>query len=75
VNAWLAPSTRDAVARACELAADPDQAARLGAAARRDAAQLNAEQLPRRTLALPARQAPMPLAGGRHLSAGTPVRG
>jgi glycosyltransferase involved in cell wall biosynthesis len=52
VNAWLALSTRDAVERVKHLAANPAEAARLGAAARRDAVDLNAARLPRRTVAL-----------------------
>jgi glycosyltransferase involved in cell wall biosynthesis len=69
-NAWLALSTRDAVERVCELAANPHEAARLGASARRDAVALNAENLPRRTIALLAMQPPARSPDGKLLSIG-----
>jgi glycosyltransferase involved in cell wall biosynthesis len=51
-NARLVASTPEAIERVSELAANRDFAARLGAAARRDAEALNADELPRRTIAL-----------------------
>ena len=74
-NAWLALSTRDAVERVCELAANRAEAARIGRAARRDAVALNAEQLPKRTIALLAMQRPAPSTNGKMLSLGGRMRG
>lgn len=52
VNAHVVRNTDETLARVLALAAAPDERARLGAAARRDALALNAIELPRRTLAL-----------------------
>jgi glycosyltransferase involved in cell wall biosynthesis len=52
INALVVADTDDAIARVLALAASPDAAARLGAAAHRDAVALNARELPQRTLAL-----------------------
>ena len=52
VNARLVTNTQEAIDRVTELAANADECARLGAAARRYALTLNAEVLPRRTVAL-----------------------
>ena len=52
VNAHVVRDTDEAIARVLAIAASPGEAARLGAAARRDAVALNAIELPPRTLAL-----------------------
>jgi len=57
-NAAIALTTHDAIECVLALAADRARAARLGAAARHDAVVLNTEDLPRRTVALLARDAP-----------------
>jgi len=51
-NAYVVRDTDEAIARVLALAATPGERARLGEAARRDAIELNAIELPRRTLAL-----------------------
>ena len=51
-NARIAHSTSEAIELVHALAANRAEAARLGAAARRDAVELNALDLPRRTIAL-----------------------
>jgi hypothetical protein len=52
INARLITCTREAIERVTALEADAAEAARLGAAARRHAVTINAEELPRRTVAL-----------------------
>jgi len=52
VNARIAHSTSEAIEHVRALSADPAEAARLGAVARHDAVALNAQDLPRRTIAL-----------------------
>ena len=56
VNAKIALSTREMIEHVVALASNPAEAARLGAAARHDAVELNAVQLPKRTIALLANQ-------------------
>lgn len=52
VNAYVVASTDEAIERVAALSRSPAEAARIGAAARRDAIALNADELPRRTLEL-----------------------
>ncbi|MDQ2916194.1 MAG: glycosyltransferase [Pseudomonadota bacterium] len=52
VNAMVIGDSDEAIERVMELRADVVAAMRLGSAARRDAVALNAEELPRRTVAL-----------------------
>ena len=51
-NAHVVGTTQDAIARVLALAAQPSEAARLGAAARRHAVAFNVNELPHRTIAL-----------------------
>ncbi|MFI4887441.1 MAG: glycosyltransferase [Burkholderiales bacterium] len=51
-NARVISRTDEAIERVMALASDPREGSRLGAAARRDAVALNADELPRRTVAV-----------------------
>jgi glycosyltransferase involved in cell wall biosynthesis len=51
-NSRVISRTDEAIERVMALASDPREGSRLGAAARRDAVALNADELPRRTVAV-----------------------